>query len=46
MENQATETREQIIAAIIFHLSFLTDGQLRMVKGFVKGFGGKKEYGK
>lgn len=46
MENQTSETREQIIAAIIFHLSFLTDGQLRMAKGFVKGLRGNKTYGK
>lgn len=37
MENQTTETREQILAAIAFHLSFLTEGQLRMVRGFARG---------
>ena len=31
------ETREQILEVIQFYLPTLTDRQLRMVKGFVKG---------
>lgn len=31
------ETREQTMAKILFFLPKLTDQQLRMVKGFIKG---------
>lgn len=37
------ETREQIMEVIQFYLPTLTDAQLRMVKGFIKGFKIKKE---
>lgn len=36
------ETREQTMAKILFYLDLLTDEQLRMAKGFVKGLGYKK----
>ena len=32
-----TETREQTMAKIGFHLPTLTDAQLRMVAGFIRG---------
>ena len=32
-----TETREQTMAKIEFHLPKLTDAQLRMVSGFIRG---------
>ena len=32
-----TETREQIMEVIQFYLPTLTDRQLRMVKGFIRG---------
>ena len=35
------ETREQTMAKIEFHLTTLTDDQLRMVSGFIRGI--KKE---
>jgi hypothetical protein len=31
------ETREQLMQAILFHLSFLSYDQLRIVRGFVRG---------
>ena len=37
------ETREQTVAKIEFHLPTLTDEQLRMVSGFIKGI--KKNQG-
>lgn len=37
------ETREQTIAKIEFHLPTLTDEQLRMVAGFIRGI--KKNQG-
>lgn len=32
-----TETREQTMAKIEFHLPGLTDAQLRLVSGFIRG---------
>lgn len=32
-----SETREQTMAKIQFHLPDLTDAQLRMVSGFIRG---------
>lgn len=38
MEHDAMEeTREMLMEAILFHLSFLGDAQLRIVRGFVRG---------
>lgn len=37
-----TETREQTMAKILFFLDFLTDEQLRMAKGFIKGLGHRR----
>ena len=34
---ETTETREQIMEVIQFYLPTLTDRQLRLVKGFIKG---------
>lgn len=36
------ETREQTMAKILFYLDFLTDEQLRMAKGFIKGLGHRR----
>lgn len=36
------EPREQTMAKILFYLELLTDEQLRMAKGFIKGLGYKK----
>lgn len=41
MEN--IETREETMAKIEFHLQMLTDTQLKMVSGFIKGI--KKNQG-
>lgn len=38
-----TETREQTISKIEFHLPALTDAELRMVSGFIRGI--KKNQG-
>lgn len=38
-----TETREQTLKKIEFHLSALTDQELRMVSGFIRGIQKKKE---
>lgn len=43
MVTEATETREQILEVIQFYLPTLTDRELRMLKGFIKGFKIKKE---
>ena len=40
---QNKETREQTLAKIEFHLPSLTDAQLRMVAGFIRGI--KKSQG-
>lgn len=37
MEKQKQETREQTIKKIAFYLPELTDDQLRLVAGFIKG---------
>lgn len=44
MENVKTtvETREQTMVKILFYLDLLTDEQLRMAKGFIKGLGYNK----
>ena len=34
---ETTETREQIMEVIQFYLPTLTERQLRLVKGFIKG---------
>lgn len=31
------ETREQLMAAILFHLSFMDISQLRIARGFLRG---------
>lgn len=36
------EPREQTMAKILFYLERLTDEQLRMAKGFIKGLGYKE----
>jgi hypothetical protein len=41
MEDKTTETKEQILEIIQFHLPTLTERQLRMVRGFIRGL--KKE---
>lgn len=40
---ETTETREQTLAKIEFHLPGLTDTQLKMVAGFIRGI--KKNQG-
>lgn len=37
MDNQYKETREQTMKKIEFHLPALTNEQLRLVAGFIKG---------
>ena len=39
------ETREQILEVINFYLPTLTDRQLRMVRGFIRGLGKTQEPG-
>lgn len=37
MEDKTTETKEQILEIIQFYLPTLTERQLRMVRGFIRG---------
>lgn len=41
MSQQTTETRDQTLAKIEFHLPALTDAELRLVSAFIRGI--KKE---
>ena len=41
MEDKTIETKEQILEIIQFYLPTLTERQLRMVRGFIRGL--KKE---